>query len=228
MRIDEQLNLVIPIDRADGTTIWVHAAPIGREAFQRYWLPLSKTFALIYGEGLHLAGPRIAALSLRKVSEDMGVWDGPMGVARGLMPEIRRLANVVAPGDGNGAGHGWQMVPYDDALRSNLLDQDDADEVEGVLVFFTLAWRLHRQKERKDLIDGLCALWGASTSSASLSEFADTLKTSTATGNTGATPPEASSPPSSIGPPARGSSSVLPSAPMTFLGAQVPSSASVI
>jgi len=200
MRIDESLNIVVPIDRDDGTTVYVHAAPISREVFQRYWLPLSKAFAMIYGEGLHLAGPRIAAMSLQKVSEELRVWDGPMGVERGLLPEIRRLANVVAPGAGNGHGRGWQMIPYEDAVKADLIDQDDADEIEGVLVFFTLAWRLNRRSERKGLIDGLVALWGASTSSQSLSEFAASLPTSTETANTGAMPPAPLSPPSSTGP----------------------------
>jgi len=200
MHIDESLNIVIPVDRDDGTTVHVHAAPITRECFKQYWLPLSKAFTLIYSEGLHLAGPRIAADALRKVSEDLRVWDGPMGVERGLMPEIRRLANVVAPGAGNGHGRGWQMVPYADAVKSELINEEDADEIEGALVFFTLAWRLNRRVERKGLIDGLVALWGASTSSQSLSEFADSLPTSTETANTGVTLQAPSWPQSSTGP----------------------------
>lgn len=213
MKIDEALNIVVPVDREDGTTVWVHAAPIGREVFQRFWLPLSKAFALIYGEGLHLAGPRIAAMSLQKVAEDLRMWDGPMGVERALLPEIRRLANVVAPGGSNGHS-GWQMIPYDDAVKSRLIDQEDADEIEGVLTFFTLAWRLNLRKERRAIIDGLCALWGASTSSASLSEFADSLPTSTGTANTGATPPAPSSQPSSTGPAMKASPTASLNAPM--------------
>ncbi|HEY4153497.1 MAG TPA: hypothetical protein VGM38_09270 [Pseudolysinimonas sp.] len=223
MRIDESLNIVVPVDRTDGTTVYVHAAPISREVFQRYWLPLSKAFALIYGEGLHLAGPRIAAMSLQKVSEDLRVWDGPMGVQRGLMPEIRRLANVVAPGAGsNGHATGWQMIPYDDALKAELIDQEDGDEIDGVLVFFTLAWRLNLRKERKGLIDGLVALWGAQTSSSSLSEYAASLPISTETANTGATAPVASSPQSSTGPAMTDSTTALLSGPMTASSPGIP------
>jgi hypothetical protein len=222
MRIDEALNIIIPVDRDDDTTVYVHASPISREVFQRYWLPLSKAFALIYGEGLHLAGPRIAAMSLRKVSEDMRLWDGPMGVERGLLPEIRRLANVVAPGGGNGHAPGWQMIPYDDAAKMDLIDQDDADEIEGVLVFFTLAWRLNLRKERKVLIDGLVALWGASTSSQSLPEFAASLPILTATGNTGATVLGVSSPQSSTGPAMMASAPVSPNVPMKARSPGIP------
>ena len=212
MQIDEQLNIVIPVDRMDGTRVHVHAAPISRECFQRYGLPLSKAFALIYGEGLQLAGPRIAADALRKVSEDLRVWDGPMGVERGLMPEIRRLANVVAPSGGNGHGHGWQMIPYDDAVKMQLIDQEDQDEILGVLVFFTLGWRLNLRKERKQIIDGLCALWGASTTSSDFTAFVNGLPTSTETVSTGAIAPAVSSPPFSTGQPMMASPSALPNA----------------
>ncbi len=215
MRIDETLNIVIPIDRSDGTGLYVHAAPISRDVFHRYWLPMSKAFALIYGEGLHLAGPRIAAEALEQVSKELRVWEGPMGVQRGLLPEIRRLANVVAPGAGsNGHATGWQMIPYEEAVKSELVEQEDADEIEGCLVFFTLAWRLNLRKERKGLIDGLVALWGASTTLSNLSVFADGLQTSTATANTGVTVQAASLPPSSIGPATTVSTTASPNAPM--------------
>lgn len=223
MKIDEALNIVVPVDRADGTTVYVHAAPISREVFHRYWLPMSKAFAQIYSEGLHLAGPRIAALCLQTVSEQLRVWDGPMGVQRGLLPEIRRLANVVAPGGGtNGHAGGWQLIPYDEAIKHELIDQEDADEIDGVLVFFTLVWRINLRKERKDLIDGLVALWGASISSLALSEFAASLPTSTATANTGVTPQAPSLPPSSIGQPMTGSLTASPSAPMTASSPGIP------
>jgi len=215
MHIDETLYLVMQIDRSDGTTLHVHAAPISREAFDRYWLPLSKAFTQIYSEGLHVLGARIAAKALKSVSEQLRVWDGPMGVERGLMPEIRRLANVVAPGAGsNGHSTGWQMIPYEDAKKDGLLDQDDADEVEGALVFFTLAWRLNRRSERRELIDGVGALWGALTSSRNLSEFAAGLPTSTATASTGETHPAHSSQESWTGRPTTGSPSVSLNAPM--------------
>jgi hypothetical protein len=188
MRIDEQLYLVLPLDRADGTTVYVHAAPLGREVFERYWLPLSKTFAAIYTEGLGVvAGPRIAALMLKKVGEEAGTWDGPMGLQRGLLGEIRRLANVVAPG-ANGQ-QGWQMIPLEDAIRDQLVDVEDIDEIMGVLVFFTCAWRLHRQAERRTIATGAANLWGARTLSSNLSVFASSLATSTETDSTGATPP---------------------------------------
>jgi hypothetical protein len=93
MQIDEQLNLIVPVDRANGTTVWIHASPISREVFQKYWLVLSKAFSGMYAEGLgSIAGPRIAALMLRRVAEEMEIgrgiteWNKPDGVENGLMP----------------------------------------------------------------------------------------------------------------------------------------------
>jgi hypothetical protein len=198
MRIDESLNIVIPVDRADGITIHVPAAPISREVFQRFWRPMARAYNEILQEQLVVTGPRIAGLALRDAARAIGMLDGPMGVDAGLIAEIRRLANVIAPG---GNGHpGWQLIPYADALRQEIIDQDDADEIEGILVFFTLAWRLHRIQDRREWITGISAVWGAQTSSLTLSEYANSLTTSTATANTGATPPAPSSLPSSIGP----------------------------
>ena len=76
MKIDKKLNLVIPIETDDGT-LYVHSMPIRREIFDTYFLVLSKTFAAIHGEGLgEIAGPRVAALILKKIAMDTGMWEG--------------------------------------------------------------------------------------------------------------------------------------------------------
>lgn len=227
MKIDEQLNLVIPCDRDDGSTIYVHASPIGREVFQRFWLPLAKAYNQIMSERLFFTGPRVASLMLKQAAETSGAWEGPMGVETGLLPEIRRLANVVAPG----AGRGWQMIPYTDAVRDEIIDEEDADQIEGLLVFFTLVWRLHRRADRQMVLSGAVAMWNASISSASLSAFVNSLPTSIATASTGATAPEPYSQPSSTGVPGQGSrpvSGIAPkaishgAAPLNFASATPP------
>lgn len=215
MRLTEQITLTVPVDRADGSVIWVHATPISREVFEQHWLVLSKAFAGIYGEGLGMiAGPRIAALMLKHVATDLKQWDGPSGVELSLMPEIRRLANVVAPGGPSG----WQIVPLEQAIAQQMIDAEDAAEVEGVLVFFTLAWRLHRQAERLTIITGAAKLWGASTSSQTLSAFVHSLRTSKETDNTGETVPVPLSRPSLIGPQGLGSNAASGTAPATSPG----------
>lgn len=184
-RIDERLNLIIPIDRYDGTTVYIHATPIGREVFQKYFLVMAKAFASIWAEGLNnVSGPRVAALMLREIATNMGLWDGPEGVSLGLMTEIKRLANVIAPA----SGRGWDVVPLDQAIQAKMVDGDDVDEIEGNLVFFSLTWHLNRRKEREIVMDTVASRLDASMSSQNLSAFVNSLPTSIATGNTGGTP----------------------------------------
>lgn len=197
VRIDEQLNLIVPVDRSDGKTVYVHASPISRMVYDQYWWELAKTFAAIYGEGFSVTiGPRISARLLKRVSVEAGTWDGEGGAEVGLLGEIRRLANVVVP-----SPNGWQTIPLDDAMRRKMIDEDDIDEIEGVLVFFSVGWRLHLKKERRTIMDGAVKLWGASTSSQTLSAFIGSLPTSIETASTGETAPAPSSPPSLIGRP---------------------------
>jgi hypothetical protein len=222
MKIDERLYLSLPVDRNDGTTVWIHAAPVGREIFERYWLTMSKTFAMIWGEGLNtISGPLIAALALRRCAEDAKEWEGPTGVALGLLPEIRRLANVVAPGKA-----GWDIVPLDQAKTIGMIDEEDVTEVEGVLVFFTVCWHLNLRSERRGIMNSVAARLDASMSSQTLSAFVGSLKISTATGSTGGSPPGASSPPSSTGPQGPASSSASTSVLATFPGARLMNSGS--
>lgn len=224
VRIDEALNLVLPVDRADGSTVWVHAAPISRETFQQHWLVLSKTFASIFGQGLHhIAGPQIAALALRDRAQEIGQWDGPGGVETTLLGEIRRLANVVIPGQPGGQS----FMPLDVAMTRGVIDAEDADQIIGVLVFFSLVWRIMPRRDRRPFMTGAAAMWDASITSQTLTAFAASLPTLNGTGSTGATAPTASSPLSSIGQPAPVLASASSSGSTIAPGNQQSSSASV-
>ena len=186
MQVDRKLNLVVPIERNNGTTIYVHSMPISREVFERYHLEIAKTFSAIYQEGLgFVAGPRVAAMLLRRVSEDLKSWDDNpeakiVGVANGLMAEVRRLSCVLVPG-----ANGWEMVPLQEALDRKAIDEDDAAEVENALVYFTVASSMHKRTELKGVLAGASKLWGGHVTSLNCSEYSASLPTSTAAGNTG-------------------------------------------
>lgn len=176
MKINKALNLVIPVQRDDGE-VFVHAMPISREVFERYFLVISKTFARIYGEGLNLiAGPRIAGLMLKQVATEMGVWDGADGIEIGLMSEIRRLANVVLPGV-----KGWETIPLQEALDKKYFDADDVSEIEGAIVFFILVSAMHKKAEIQDFMSGIEHLWGTRSELSNCTAFAASLPISTAT-----------------------------------------------
>jgi hypothetical protein len=182
MKIDRKLNLVVPVERAPGETVYVHSMPLGREVFERYFLVISKAFAAIYNEGLgFVAGPRVAAMLVRRVAEDMKVWEGPEGVQAGLVAEWRRLSNVLAP-----TAKGWDTIPLDQAIAQAFLDEDDASEVENAIAFFCLASAMHKRMELRAVLDGASKLWGAHVTSLNSTEYPASLPTSTAAENTGA------------------------------------------
>lgn len=181
MRIDKKLNLIIPItDENDNTVAYVHSTPISSDVFDTYFLPIAKAFSSIYSEGLGFAGgPRIADKMLRKVSQELGVWEGPTGVQNGLIAEIHRLTNVLAVGK-----NGWEMLPYHVAKKT-VLNADDAAEIDAALVFFGLGSVMFRRAQVADLVGGAMKLWGAQIESLSCTEYMNSLRTSTAGASSG-------------------------------------------
>lgn len=190
MRINRALNLVVPFDTAEGQ-VYIHSMPISREVFERYFLVISKTFAALISEGLSvISGPAAAFLMLKKIAQDMREWDGPAGVERGLIAEIHRLTNIVAP---NPRG-GWHTIPFQEALSTGVIEGDDVSEVEGLLCFFTCISTVPRREQRQEILDSMGSLWGARTESLSCTEFAASLPTSIETELSGETVPMSSVP----------------------------------
>lgn len=180
MNVDRKLNLVVPIERPEGM-IYIHAAPISREVFDRHFLVIAKTSADIFNQGLAFTtGPMVAALMLKKHAEKLGVWDGDDGVKVGLMSEIRRLANVIAP-----SGSGYAALPLDVALAQNQIEEDEIAEIEGELVFFTSESCLRKRAQLPMFLAAMHRLSGTSSTSLSATEFAGSLQISTTEGSTG-------------------------------------------
>lgn len=148
---------------------------------------MAKAFAQMWGQGLTLiTGPRIAALLLKECAEELGRWDDqPLkdggvkyGVQSGLMPEIRRLSNVLMHGP-----NGWQMVPWQSVVDQKLLDEDEISEVEGVVCFFICASAIHRKAEIPALLKATDH-WGTTGSSSTCTELLTSLQTSSAPATT--------------------------------------------
>jgi hypothetical protein len=203
MRIDNPLNLVIPVEGNHGV-VYVHAMPITRETFDTHHMVIAKTFNAIYDGGLGVAsGPRVAAKVLRDIAKEMGVWEGPLGVEQGLMGEIRRLSNVIIPEGGDAKldkkkkknapdvwrAPGWTTITMHEAIKRNLLDEEDADVVENAQAFFTVAWSMHTKGDRPHVMEAVCGLWSAQMSSLSCTAFATSLPTSIETASSGETAP---------------------------------------
>lgn len=181
MKIDRRLNLVIPLYHdEDKVYAYIHATPINREVFEKYHLVIARTLASITANGLgYIAGPRVAAMQLKAQAIATGSWEGTDGV-QGLMAEIRRLSNVLAP-----TGHGWDMIPLEDAVSQNFLDADDVSEVENALAFFTVASWMYPRPALKDILEGAAKLWGAQIESLGCTDFMNSLTTSKPAASTG-------------------------------------------
>lgn len=202
MKLDNRLQLVIPVEQSNGV-IYVHSTPITAETFRRYHMVIAKTFNAIYSEKLGpLTGPRVAAMMLEDIAKADGVWEGPLGVEKGLIQEIRRLSNVIVPTGGparldpkEGAANpdvwraqGWDTIMLYDALQQKMIDEDDLEVVENAMVFFIVVSSMHTKAVLPGVMATVCGLWNAQMSSLNSTAFAASLPTSTATVSSGAIP----------------------------------------
>lgn len=189
--INKRLNLVVPVERDDGSTLHIHAMPLATEVFQRYFLPISKTFARLYAEGIaSIAGGRVAAMMLRQVAEEMGKTED---VEQGLLEEIKRLSNVLVL-----TPQGWKTEMLHNALARGLVTPDEWEEAEGAVVFFIVASAMHKRTTLPGILAGLAQLWGAQATPLNCTEYAASLRTSTKADDTTATPATTTERPSRI------------------------------
>lgn len=169
MKIDKKLNLVVPVESDEGNA-YFHSTPIQRETFQRYHFVMCAAFTRLLNAGMELTGAKVAAMTLEEVAKEMGKWDGAIGVEKGLMNEIERLTNVVALSD-----EGWGPMPVSDAIKRDLIDEDDWWEAKQRIVFFTLVCAMTRMAVRDDLLGIMNDSWQTQTTSSSCTEFIDSL-----------------------------------------------------
>ena len=180
MRLDQRLNLVVPIERQDGATLFVHSTPVSRQVFEAHYRVIGRAHAQIKADMESLrSGPRVAALALRDAAKRFDLADA---TEHGLLAEIRRLTNVVLP-----TPAGNTVLPLETASERGLLDADEAAEIEGYTAFFTVISTMERKKTAAAILTLMGDLWETATSSLNSTDFAASLKTSTAAENTGAT-----------------------------------------
>lgn len=177
--INPALNLVVPLNDKRS---FVHCPPMTREAFASCWSLLAKTWSRLEGDNLGItAGAAVAAFALADIARQ----DGPESEAayRSFMAELRRNASYIGPMEEDGFG----PVPLATALKKGWINDDDQDEIDNALVFFTLGSRL-LPKERRSLIFALMSsLRGVDASSLSATEYAASKQNSTQDAPTGAT-----------------------------------------
>lgn len=184
IKIDKRLNLVLEVQRSDGTSVFVHSTPIGKEVYEANFRLITKTAVGMYTDGLAPgACARIAALAMRATAKEMDENSGDTfrRSAESLFQEIWRLTNVLMPGL-----RGWETVPFHEVMQNNSLDDEQVMEVQNILAFFTVISWFHRESERQDIYQMLRS-YGAQTVSLNVTEYSSSLPISTPTAATGVT-----------------------------------------
>jgi hypothetical protein len=202
-KIDEQLNVVIPV-----AGMKIHCMPISYEIFEKYFFILSKTFNALYSEVGPMVAPRVAYLTLKRIAENDGSWEGQEGIKNGLMNEIIRLSNVAVPVDGKG----WEQLPLYEVLQQGKLTAKQKAEVLNEAVFFTVASCLYQEKMLRPHLEALLTFWSAQITVSSFMEYMNSLQTSTATANTGENTPAAAA--QSVAPASAPAAAQQPAAPV--------------
>lgn len=180
MKIDRKLNLVIPIEREDGTKLWVHSTPVLKPTFEMYYLVLAKTFSAFAQNGLDpRSAPSVAALIMKDVARttgrgDTNWWEGDDGIGgkAGLLAEMVRLSNCLV----STPDSGFQQIPLQSALDNKTITDEDKTEVMNQLVFFTVASLVAPKEDRPILIHGMASIYNLDCTSLNFTEWAASFK----------------------------------------------------
>lgn len=179
MKISRALNLVVPVDRDDGSTIYIHAMPISAEVFDEHYKIIARASAEMWALGFGpTTGPRIAAKELRDAAKMLGREQD----YQKLTNEIVRLASAIVPTD-----MGYEAKPLYAALQADFISKEDYAEVENILSFFIVLSAMQPRKTLPELLKDTAALWEGQIISLSATEFASSLKTSTVAESSGET-----------------------------------------
>jgi len=167
MKINKQLNLVVPCEDGD-ELIYIHSSPISTEVFEKYHRVIAKAFSVIYSEGLNvISAPRVAAMVLREVAEDMGRLDD---VNNGLLNEIKRLSNVSIL-----ESNGWVSLPLDIAEKRGLIEPETMQEAMNKIVFFILCSSMHTGKQKVAMLEAMAGLWAVALTLSNATEYNKSL-----------------------------------------------------
>lgn len=179
MKINEKLNLVIPMQDANGETYYLHTTPLSREAFEANYLLMSQAFSLMIEQGIQVtAGPRVADLVMRDLAERQNRMDAYTA----YIAEIKRITTVIKAGP-----TGWEPMPLSSAIARGVMGAEDLQEALSLIVFFTLTSALWGGEKLAASLRFMNGLWGSQNTSLNSTAFTDSLRTSTVAENTGET-----------------------------------------
>ena len=172
------------VQTANNGLVYIHSASIGRSVFEQFYLELGKVFSQCFDSinqaHLALSAPQLAYPALKSIAQKAGNWDGNGGVKFGLINEIIRLTNVMFAGE-----NGWETVPFDTAVKREILDEDEEAETLSSLVFFTAISKVAPKDLKSSFLEMAGSLRNWVTTSLDSTEYMSGLPILTKKGNTG-------------------------------------------
>jgi hypothetical protein len=173
--ITDDLNIVIPVSE----TCRAYHTPISEEVFEASFRVIAATHAALFSQGVEYSqsvGTRIAALTLKDEGERLAKKreePGDFG-ATAVLADIRRLTNILAP-----TKSGWDMFPVEAALEQNIISAENWKEAEAALIFFTCPYVIARPKQREGIAKAISGILGGLVTSLNITDYIDSLATST-------------------------------------------------
>lgn len=176
--INRKLNLTMEWDTPKGK-LYLFSVPIAKNVFDDNYMLFARSYSALYANDLGaVSGPRIAAQLLKAQAIAM---EQPQRYDN-LIMEIRRLTSVFTPAH---QGAGYENLPYFEAIKRKLIDDEDTSEIESALCFFTLVLWMTPKPRLPIVLGGLSLIWSAETTSSTISDYQRSLPTLTKEENTG-------------------------------------------
>ena len=165
-------------------TVFIHSTSISRSVFETFYLELGKVFSQCFDSinqaHLALSAPQLAYPALKSIATQAGNWDGAGGVKFGLVNEIVRLTNVLVAGE-----NGWETIPFDTAVKREVLNEDEEMEALSSLVFFTAISKVAPKDLKNSFLEMAGALRNWELTSSDSTEYMNGLPISTKNEPTG-------------------------------------------
>jgi hypothetical protein len=165
-------------------TVHIHSTSISRSVFEQFYLELGKVFSQCFDSinqaHLALSAPQLAYPALKSISTKAGNWDGAGGVKFGLVNEIIRLTNVMVSTE-----KGWESMPFDIAVKSEILNEDEEAEAISSLIFFTAISKVAPKDLKNSFLEMAGALRNWELTFSECTEYMSGLPTLTKKESTG-------------------------------------------
>lgn len=175
MRVDENLNIVVPIGDGATPALYAVSIPVSRLVFEAHFRVLSLLHAEIISEGgAYLPiGIRCAALLAKEIGTREASKRGASGDSgvSALLAEIQRLTTILAP-DGD---RGWEDFPVPSAINAGHLSAEEWEEVHGAILFFTGAYWLAASRKRAEMAQNIASMLGWSLTPSTPAAFGASL-----------------------------------------------------